>query len=73
MFTDDDLVFFREHLVADEVHGQIGASLLAVCAQTSLEKETVLEAVKKDARSWWLFHELCDREMRKQMAASPTQ
>jgi len=71
-FTDDDLVFFREHLVADEVHGDIGATLLAECAQTSMEKETILEAVKIGARSWWLLHELCDREMRKQMAASPT-
>ena len=72
-FTDDDLVFFREHLVADEVHGDIGATLLAECAQTSMEKETILEAVKIGARSWWLLHELCDREMRKQMTASQTQ
>ncbi|MGV7219897.1 MAG: iron-containing redox enzyme family protein [Nitrospinales bacterium] len=72
-FTNDDLIFFHEHLTADEKHGHIGANLLAESIKTDQEKEIALVGVKKGAKAWWLFHELCDREMRKQMANSPTQ
>lgn len=68
--SDDDLIFFREHICADEDHGRNAALLLEQATHTKEEKEIVLEAVRKGAQSFHLFFELCDREMRKKMAAS---
>ena len=47
-------------LVFVKTHNAMGSSLL-------------LEGMKRGAQAWWVFHELCDREMRKQMAAFPSQ
>jgi pyrroloquinoline quinone (PQQ) biosynthesis protein C len=58
-FSDDELVFFVEHLTADEQHGEDGARLVSELAATRQERLELLEGVNKGATAWWWFHRSC--------------
>jgi hypothetical protein len=47
----------------------MGAKLLAESIQSSKEKEMAIARARKGAKTWWMVHELCDREMRKHKKA----
>lgn len=70
--SDEDLVFYHEHIPADERHSSVGAKLLEQWVTTDEDKKLLLEAAKRGAQAWWVFHELCHRDMRRQMASSPS-
>ena len=64
-FSDDELIFFHEHLKADVKHGAIGIKLVAQAAQTEEQKREALEAVNRGAQGFWLLHEICARDMQR--------
>jgi len=72
-YKDADLTYFIEHIELDDTHGQDAANLLEKAVPGTKDRELVLKGVKLGAAAVLLFMDLCDREMRKHMAASPTQ
>lgn len=71
-YKDTDLSYFIDHLELDEIHGKEAANLLANAVPDQKDRELVLEAVKRGAAAQWLFYQKCDRDMRRQMATSPS-
>ena len=64
-FSDDELIFFHEHLEADRYHGAIGLDLITRAAENEGLKRQASEGDKRGAQAYWLFHELCARDMRR--------
>jgi len=58
-FSNEELVFFIDHLTADEQHGEDGARILSELASTRQERLELLDGVNKGATAWWWFHRAC--------------
>ncbi|HUR82225.1 MAG TPA: iron-containing redox enzyme family protein [Thermoanaerobaculia bacterium] len=54
-FAEDDLIFFTEHMTADERHGRESAEILA--EETSeAERRRALEGARRGGMAWWILH-----------------
>lgn len=53
-FSDEDIVFFHNHLEADRVHGARGLELVIEAADTEEKRAIVLKYVALGARDNWL-------------------
>jgi pyrroloquinoline quinone (PQQ) biosynthesis protein C len=69
-FTDSELVFFIEHIVADQKHGLTGATLLAQLIRTSEQYEEVLWGIKSGVTALQAFHQAVDREICQAISAA---
>ena len=54
-FAEDDLIFFTEHMTADERHGREAAELLSEVSGTA-EQERALEGARRGGMAWWVIH-----------------
>ncbi|MCB1050151.1 MAG: iron-containing redox enzyme family protein [Acidobacteria bacterium] len=54
-FTDEDLVFFNEHLEADVAHGEIGIQILQAVCQDERTQALAVEGARRGALAWWSF------------------
>ena len=64
-FSDDELIFFHEHLDADRYHGAICLDLVTQPAENEELKRQASEGGKRGAQAYWLFPEVCARDMRR--------
>ena len=54
-FAEEDLIFFTEHMTADERHGRDAAEMLS--EETSeAERQRALEGARRGGMAWWLIH-----------------
>ena len=53
-FSDEDIVFFYNHIEADRVHGERGLKLVVEAADTEEKRALVLKYVALGARDNWL-------------------
>ena len=58
-FALDDLVFFTEHYVADDRHGNEGAQMIARVAQTTDARERAREGARRGGAAWRAFPRTC--------------
>ena len=68
-FTEEEIVFFRLHIVADEEHGERGFEIVDKFAATDQERETCLRRVKEATLMRRLY---LDGLTRKYLAAPQT-
>jgi len=54
-FTEEEIVFFRLHIVADTEHGQRGYDLVERLADTDVKKEACLRAVREAGKMRRLY------------------
>ncbi|HYE73417.1 MAG TPA: iron-containing redox enzyme family protein [Blastocatellia bacterium] len=52
-FTDDELLFFTEHLDADERHGAEGIAMITAAAKTPSMQRDAIEGARRGALVWW--------------------
>jgi len=64
-FAGEEVVFFREHIEADEDHAAQGAALIEMAARTAEDRRQALAGTQRGARTWWALHRLCAREMKR--------
>jgi pyrroloquinoline quinone (PQQ) biosynthesis protein C len=54
-FHEDDLIFFTEHMTADERHGREAAEMLAGMTSEG-ERQRALEGARRGGMAWWVIH-----------------
>ena len=69
--TEDEAVFFSEHIEADTDHAARGAALISMAVETKAEREEALAGARMGARSWWLVHQRWGKQMARATAAAP--
>jgi len=70
-FSEEEAIFFHEHIEADQDHAAIGAALIEQAATTDAERAQARAGVRRGTRTWWAIHERWAREMARAAQAVP--
>jgi len=68
--TEEETVFFSEHIEADQDHAARGAALIEMAVSTPAEREEALRGARMGARAWWAVHHRWAKWMKRADASS---